>query len=61
MFTLVGGRVFFYQCVNMAWKAKSIESLPLSILLAYYKQTMSMTLQRAQASDLYFEKYYCNR
>jgi hypothetical protein len=30
-------------------KAKSIESLPLSILHAFYKQTMSMALQHVQA------------
>ncbi len=33
-------------------KAKSIESLPLSILHAFYKQTMSMALQHAQAISI---------
>ncbi len=35
---------FFHQCANMAWGAKGIGILPLSILHAFYKQKVSMTL-----------------
>jgi hypothetical protein len=43
---------FLHQCANMAWGAKGIGGLPLSILCAFYKQKVLVVLERVQAISI---------
>jgi len=42
----------FHQCASMAWSAKGIDGLPLTILCAFYRQKMLIALQRMHIDSI---------
>jgi hypothetical protein len=44
--------VFLHDCANAIWRLKWIESPPLSILVTFFHQKNSITLQKMQASSI---------
>jgi hypothetical protein len=43
---------FLYQCANMTWGTHGIKSPPLSILCTFYRQKVSVGLQRVQVFSI---------
>jgi hypothetical protein len=44
--------VFLHDHANVVWSLKVQEGLPLSILVTYFSQRVSITLQNMQASSI---------
>jgi hypothetical protein len=44
--------VFLHYCVNAIWSLKGLEGPPLSILVTFLQQKISITLQRMQAFSI---------
>jgi hypothetical protein len=44
--------VFLHKCANAIWSLKGLEGLVLSILVSFFYQKNSITLQRLQASSI---------